>query len=666
MTVDLAPYLGAVPDAVVDRLRGARRVLAVSHENPDADTLGATLAVGRLVEALGGTADLVCTDPVPPLYDFMAGVERFRTDPDTTAPYDLLVISDCGSLERIGEVGVRHAELFERLPRVIIDHHASNDAAGDADWIDPAAAATCEMVALLAGRLGVGLDSGEGALAAALMAGIVMDTATFAHPNATPRTLVVSAALVEAGAPLSDISRRLYRTKPDAQLRLFGIVLDRLESADDGRVVWSSLTDADIAATGAEARPLGGHHRPPLAGRGGRGRDPVQGSGGRQGDSRERPDQAGRRRRDGPDRAVRGRRSRAGGRRLDRGAARRGAAGRPRRGEPARRRTDPLIVARSSLGPGLDGILIVAKPAGPTSHDIVALVRRLAATKRVGHGGTLDPFASGVLPVFLGHGTRVVEYHLGDRKAYRATICFGAASTTDDLEGELTPADGPAPTREAVEAALAGFTGTISQRPPAYSAIKVAGRRAYAMARAGEAVELAPREVTIHSLDLVSWDDADPDRPIAVVDVTCSAGTYIRALARDLGRATGECRLPRRPHPDRLRPVHARGGDAARPDPDGSRRRPCRAPALPESRSTRASSASRSSPSRRTRSRPSREASTSGRRRACPGRPSGTASRTPAGALVAIASGEAGRLAPDKVFVAPVAAGAGSPAAPVG
>jgi tRNA pseudouridine55 synthase len=196
-------------------------------------------------------------------------------------------------------------------------------------------------------------------------------------------------------------------------------------------------------------------------------------------------------------------------------------------------------VARSSLGPGLDGILVVDKPIGPTSHDIVGLVRRLAATKRVGHGGTLDPFASGVLPVFLGRATRVVEFHLGDRKAYRATICFGASSTTDDLEGELTVPDGPAPTRETIEAGLPGFTGTIRQRPPAYSAIKVGGRRAYAMARAGESVELKEREVTIESLSLVSWDDSEPERPIAVVDVTCSAGTYVRALARDLGTAVG-------------------------------------------------------------------------------------------------------------------------------
>jgi tRNA pseudouridine55 synthase len=187
----------------------------------------------------------------------------------------------------------------------------------------------------------------------------------------------------------------------------------------------------------------------------------------------------------------------------------------------------------------MDGVLVIAKPAGPTSHDVVALVRRLAATRRVGHGGTLDPFASGVLPLFLGRATRLVEYHLGDRKGYRATVCFGASSTTDDLEGELTPTAAPAPSRAAVEGALRGFIGPISQRPPAYSAIKVAGRRAYAMARAGEHVELASREVTIHSVELLDWDGTDPDRPIAVVDVECSAGTYIRALARDLGEAVG-------------------------------------------------------------------------------------------------------------------------------
>lgn len=196
-------------------------------------------------------------------------------------------------------------------------------------------------------------------------------------------------------------------------------------------------------------------------------------------------------------------------------------------------------MARSSLGPGLDGILVIDKPIGPTSHDVVGLIRRLAATKRVGHGGTLDPFATGVLPVFLGRGTRVVEFHLRDDKAYRATICFGESSTTDDLEGERTPATGPAPDRAAVEAALPSFTGPIEQRPPAFSAIKVGGRRAYAMARAGESVELTARSVTIHGIDLIEWDATDPQRPVAIVEVRCSAGTYIRSLARDLGEALG-------------------------------------------------------------------------------------------------------------------------------
>jgi tRNA pseudouridine55 synthase len=189
--------------------------------------------------------------------------------------------------------------------------------------------------------------------------------------------------------------------------------------------------------------------------------------------------------------------------------------------------------------PAIDGVLVVAKPAGPTSHDVVALARRLTGTRRVGHGGTLDPFASGVLPLFLGFATRLVEYHLGDEKAYRATICFGAISTTDDLDGELQPVDGEPVSEERLREALASFVGPQAQRPPAYSAIQVGGKRAYDLARAGVATELATRQVELRRLDLVEWDDRDPARPLGVVDVTCSAGTYVRALARDLGAALG-------------------------------------------------------------------------------------------------------------------------------
>ncbi|HJP88831.1 MAG TPA: tRNA pseudouridine(55) synthase TruB [Candidatus Limnocylindrales bacterium] len=194
---------------------------------------------------------------------------------------------------------------------------------------------------------------------------------------------------------------------------------------------------------------------------------------------------------------------------------------------------------RQPDAPGMHGVLVVAKPAGPTSHDVVALVRRLASTRRIGHGGTLDPFASGVLPLFLGGATRLVEYHLADDKAYRATVCLGASSSTDDLDGELTPLGGAIPDRTVFEAGLKTFMGRQEQRPPDYSAVQVAGRRAYAMARAGEAVELPSRTVAIKGLDVLEWDASDAERPIAIVDVRCSAGTYIRALARDLGERLG-------------------------------------------------------------------------------------------------------------------------------
>lgn len=251
MSVDLRPWLDAVPSEAVRRIAAARHALIATHENPDADTLGAALGIAVIVEHHDGRATLVSTDPVPPLYDFLAGMDRFVRDPEPDGDYDLLVVCDCGTLDRLGGVRTRHEALFERLPRVLVDHHASNADGGVTDWVDPDAAATCELVVLLAARLDVPLDSAGGMLASALMAGIVMDTSTFAHPNSTARTLAVAAALVEAGAPLSEISRRLYRSKPDAQLRLFGRVLDRLQVTAGGRIIHSSLAEADHAATGA-------------------------------------------------------------------------------------------------------------------------------------------------------------------------------------------------------------------------------------------------------------------------------------------------------------------------------------------------------------------------------------------------------------------------------
>jgi phosphoesterase RecJ-like protein len=246
-----AADLAAVPDEVVSRLRGASRVLAVCHQDPEADALGSVLALCQALETMGIEATPACSDRAPVMYGFMPGIERFRQSPDSNIDYDLIVVCDCGELARVGRLHDEHADLFARVPIVDIDHHGSNTGFGAVDWIDPAAAATCEMVTLLLPRLGVPFDALDGAIAANLMAGVVIDTATFQHPNTTPRTLRVGAELVAAGAPLSDISRRLYRTKPNQQLRLFGLVLARMETAAGGGVVWSTLTSEDLAAAGA-------------------------------------------------------------------------------------------------------------------------------------------------------------------------------------------------------------------------------------------------------------------------------------------------------------------------------------------------------------------------------------------------------------------------------
>ena len=189
------------------------------------------------------------------------------------------------------------------------------------------------------------------------------------------------------------------------------------------------------------------------------------------------------------------------------------------------------------------GLVIVAKPAGMTSHDVVARIRRLAGTRRVGHAGTLDPMATGVLVVGVEKATRLLGHLALTEKEYAATIRLGQSTTTDDADGEILPPSGgearPSEKSEQVlRSALAAFTGEIRQVPPAISAIKVNGQRAYHLTRSGAAPELAARTVTVSRLDLVA---IRPDGDLLDVDVavTCSSGTYIRAIARDLGAALG-------------------------------------------------------------------------------------------------------------------------------
>lgn len=188
------------------------------------------------------------------------------------------------------------------------------------------------------------------------------------------------------------------------------------------------------------------------------------------------------------------------------------------------------------------GILLVDKPAGITSHDVVARTRRAAGTRKIGHAGTLDPMATGLLVLGIEGATRLLTYIVGADKTYLATIRLGQATSTDDADGEITRraliADVDAVTAERISEGIAALTGQISQVPSAVSAIKVDGRRAYDRVRAGEEVELAAREVTVSRFDVLAERRAEGVMDLDVV-VGCSSGTYIRALARDLGDALG-------------------------------------------------------------------------------------------------------------------------------
>ena len=180
------------------------------------------------------------------------------------------------------------------------------------------------------------------------------------------------------------------------------------------------------------------------------------------------------------------------------------------------------------------GWLVLDKPYGMTSTQAVGKVRFLFNAEKAGHGGTLDPLASGLLPIALGEATKTVSHAMDGRKIYRFTAQWGEERTTDDLEGEVSATSARRPSRDEIESILPRFTGEIMQAPPAFSAIKVDGERAYDLARAGEAVDLAPRPVFIEELRLVA---AEADH--ATFEVTCGKGTYIRSLARDMGRALG-------------------------------------------------------------------------------------------------------------------------------
>ena len=240
----------AVPANVLEALRAAKKLWVVPHERPDADALGAALGLKAILGQFGAEVAVVSSDTPPAVYDVIPTISEVDLEAPNWAP-DAIVLVDCADPKRAGRIG----ELIDALPnstkRILIDHHVSNDSTWPLAWVDPSAAATCEMICLVALALNADLSAGQGKIATTLAAGVIMDTATFQHGNTTSRTLEVGGLLLAAGAPISEISRKIYRSKPLAQVQLHARVLASLGTSDRGRTVFASMAKSDLAEVGA-------------------------------------------------------------------------------------------------------------------------------------------------------------------------------------------------------------------------------------------------------------------------------------------------------------------------------------------------------------------------------------------------------------------------------
>jgi phosphoesterase RecJ-like protein len=238
---------------VADALRSARRITAICHENPDADTVGAAVAVRLIALRLGAEAEIVSVDRPAPMFDFLPGIEEIHRRPMLEP--DVAVVCDAATLARVGRIAVEEGEWLAKARLLNVDHHVSSDYFGDLNLVDPHAAATCQVLARLVPELGIDLDT---ELATALLTGIVRDSQGFADPSTSAETLQLTARLVEAGAPLPRIHRTILMEMPFGRIALWGRILGTIAEALDGRIVHATLTKPMLDETGTEQHDADG------------------------------------------------------------------------------------------------------------------------------------------------------------------------------------------------------------------------------------------------------------------------------------------------------------------------------------------------------------------------------------------------------------------------
>ena len=430
-----------------------------------------------------------------------------------------MVSFDAGSIDRLGELAVPAAKAGTLI---VVDHHASNTGFGAINVIDPFSAASAQLVHELIGVLGWPLDA---MVATCLLTGLVTDTGRFQYSNTSPATMRAAADLVEAGARPELIGRHVYEEAPFGFLAVEATVLGRAVLEPERALVWSVLLRSDLAR-----RNIGIEDTDPLI-------DALRVAA--EAEVARAAQRAGGRRGQGVAAVARcGRcRSRGGAPRWRWSSQRcRLHSSRTTRRHHGRH-PGPAASPLVTLGRLMDGFVLVDKPGGLTSHDVVAAVRRAGRARKVGHAGTLDPMATGLLVLGVGRATRLLRFIQDLPKEYIARALFGVATDTLDADGAVLSRE-PMPVAESeLRTLLDRFTGVVLQVPPMASAVQVGGRRLYEMQRAGLEVDRQPRQVVIHQSRARGLRTGRIPGSGAARSV--GKGTYIRVLADDLARAMG-------------------------------------------------------------------------------------------------------------------------------
>ena len=532
--------------AIRQEFQNAQTILIVSHIRPDGDAVGSLLGLGLALQEAGKQVRWSSQMACLPVFASCPAPTRCCANHRE----NLLIWQwwwtalTCSARER---------PWASAAPDINIDHHITNLNFARINLVCPDAQATCGILAENLEAWGLPVSE---KIAKALLTGLVSDTIGFRTSNVTANTLRLAAWLMDHGANLADLYNRAIVRRSFEAAQYWGQGLSHIQRS--GRMVWTtlSLKDREIASyngnddadlvnviSAIDESDIGlifveqHDNHVKVSWRAQPGWDVSQialqfGGGGHPAAS-------------GAD--IPGTLAEVQARVLEATRQILAVGDNGKNGQSVQENQNTTLLVNSSLDWGemimgdqnfdlknaISGVLVVDKPIGLTSHDVVQIVRKGTNIRRAGHTGTLDPRASGVLVILIGPAVRLSEYVSASDKRYQAVVRLGVSTDTYDADGRVESTSPVNVTEEQFEDALKHFVGEIEQVPPPYSAVKIKGRKAYEMAREGEEVDLSPRKIQVYNLELLEWA-----MPEAVIDVYCSSGTYVRSLAHDLGESS--------------------------------------------------------------------------------------------------------------------------------